>query len=159
MTLTPADPRRWDFSFDVFFCFGRKTLAALDSAGDETTANTIHKGERERGIVMAFTGHHRTILGPLTTVFTPPAPCTYAVGWCSTCDVAWWGQTCAQSSVQDDTNCWPTTMDGAPEPSQAALYGRGFYSPGLECPEGYTTACTAIAGESSQWKVQFLMEA
>ncbi|KAL2177771.1 uncharacterized protein P884DRAFT_306846 [Thermothelomyces heterothallicus CBS 202.75] len=108
---------------------------------------------------MAFTDHDRTILGRLTTVFTPPAPCTYAVGWCSTCDVAWWGQTCAQSSVQDDTNCWPTTTDGAPEPSQAALYGWGFYSPGLECPEGHTTACTAIAGESSQWKVQFLMEA
>lgn len=108
---------------------------------------------------MAYTDHDRTILGSLTTVFTPPAPCTYAVGLCSACDVAWWGQTCAPTSVQDDTACWPPTTDGAPEPTEAALLGRGFYSPGLKCPAGYTTACTAVAGGKSQWKVQFQMEA
>ncbi|KAK4125801.1 hypothetical protein N657DRAFT_642552 [Parathielavia appendiculata] len=106
---------------------------------------------------MAFTGEERTILGPLTTVFTPPAPCTIAVGFCSTCDVAWLGQTCAPTTVQDDPSCWPTTTAGAPEPGRP-LYGWGFYSPGLECPAGYTSACSAIAGKTSGWKVQYLME-
>lgn len=106
---------------------------------------------------MAFTNYNRAILGPLTTTFTPPPPCTIAVGLCSTCDVAWWGQTCAPKTVQDDPNCWPTTTAAAPEPSQM-LYGWGFYSPGLVCPAGYTSACTAIAGQTSGWKVQYLMQ-
>ncbi len=107
---------------------------------------------------MAFTNKNRVILGPLTTVFVPPAPCTIAIGQCATCNVAWWGQTCAPTTVQDDTSCWPATTEGTPAPS-AALYGWGFYSPGLECPAGYTSACTAIAGHSSQWKVQYQMKA
>ncbi|KAK4099247.1 hypothetical protein N658DRAFT_498617 [Parathielavia hyrcaniae] len=106
---------------------------------------------------MAFTGEERTVLGPLTTVFTPPAPCTIAIGLCATCDVAWLGQTCAPTTVQDDPGCWPTTTAGAPEPGRP-LYGWGFYSPGLECPAGYTSACTAIAGTTSAWQVQYLME-
>ncbi|KAK3294191.1 uncharacterized protein B0H64DRAFT_181533 [Chaetomium fimeti] len=107
---------------------------------------------------MAYTNRERTILGPLTTVFTPPAPCTIAIGLCETCDVAWWGQTCAETTVEDNTECWPTTTEGAPEPTKLPLFGRGFYSPGLECPAGYTSACSAVEGVTSQWKVQFQME-
>ncbi|KAL2125813.1 hypothetical protein VTI74DRAFT_2626 [Chaetomium olivicolor] len=106
----------------------------------------------------AYTDRERAILGPLTTTFTPPAPCTIAVGQCSTCNVAWWGQTCAPTTVQDNPSCWPTTTKGAPAAS-SALFGWGFYSPGLECPAGYTSACTAIADKTSQWKVQYQMEA
>ncbi|EAQ87460.1 hypothetical protein CHGG_04079 [Chaetomium globosum CBS 148.51] len=108
---------------------------------------------------MAFTDRERTILGPLTTVFTPPAPCTIAVGWCKTCDVAWWGQTCGGGGEEDNTSCWPTTTEGVPEPTKLPLYGWGFYSPGLECPAGYTSACSAVEGVTSQWKHQFRMEA
>ncbi|KAK4134635.1 hypothetical protein BT67DRAFT_434085 [Trichocladium antarcticum] len=106
---------------------------------------------------MAFTGLDRTILGPLTTTFTPPAPCSVAIGWCRTCNVAWRGQTCAPDTVQDDTACWPATTEGAPEPSQM-FFGRGFYSPGLLCPVGYSSACSATEGGKTGMKAQFLME-
>ncbi|KAK3900946.1 hypothetical protein C8A05DRAFT_16806 [Staphylotrichum tortipilum] len=107
---------------------------------------------------MAFTSRDRVVLGPLTTVFIPPAPCSIAVGLCTTCDVAWWGQTCALMTVQDDPGCWPPTTDGVPEPTPPLL-GWGFYSPGLECPAGYTSACTEIAGQSAAggWKAQYQM--
>ncbi|KAH6632447.1 hypothetical protein F5144DRAFT_603189 [Chaetomium tenue] len=107
---------------------------------------------------MAFTDRDRTILGPLTTIFTPPASCTIAVGLCKTCDVAWWGQTCGGGGEEDNTSCWPTTTEGVPEPTKLPLYGWGFYSPGLECPVGYTSACSAVEGVTSQWKHQFQME-
>lgn len=105
-----------------------------------------------------ITDQDRVILGDLTTVFTPPAECTVAVGMCEGCNVAWWGQTCADQTVRDGTNCWPTTTEGAPEPSQGPFLGWGFYSPGLMCPDGYTSACEAIEGSTSNYQHQFLME-
>ncbi|KAG7287232.1 hypothetical protein NEMBOFW57_006738 [Staphylotrichum longicolle] len=107
---------------------------------------------------MALVNNERVILGPLTTVFTPPAPCNIAIGLCATCDVAWWGQTCGPKTVHDDQSCWPATTTGVPDPG-LPLYGWGFYSPGLNCPAGYTSACSATAGSTSNWKVQFKMEA
>ncbi|KAJ4287854.1 hypothetical protein N0V88_007565 [Collariella sp. IMI 366227] len=105
-----------------------------------------------------LTNRGRAILGDLTTTFTPPAPCTTAIGLCETCNVAWWGQTCGMERPEDNASCWPTTTDGAPE-AASAFYGWGFYSPGLECPVGYTSACTAVEGGMSEWRVQFQMEA
>ncbi|KAM3501722.1 hypothetical protein MY10362_005339 [Beauveria mimosiformis] len=35
------------------------------------------------------------------------------------------------------------------------MLGWGFYSPGLVCPDGYTTACTAIFGQRADWSTQF----
>lgn len=107
---------------------------------------------------MAYTNRERVILGPLTTVFKPPGPCTIAVGACATCGVAFWGQTCGSSGVHDDQACWPATTTGAPDPGET-LTGWGFYSPGLKCPEGYTSGCTAIEGKTTGWKLQFQMEA
>ena len=107
---------------------------------------------------MALVDKERVILGPLTTTFTPPAPCSVAIGLCATCDVAWWGQTCSPKTVHDDKSCWPATTTGASDPG-FPLYGWGFYSPGLNCPAGYTSACSATAGSKSNWKVQFKMEA
>ncbi|GAB1316491.1 Osmotin, thaumatin-like protein (Fragment) [Madurella fahalii] len=106
---------------------------------------------------MAHTNQRRIVLGPLTTTFTPPAPCSVAVGLCETCDVAWWGQTCAPRTVQDDPSCWPAPTVGAVSPEQMLL-GWGFYSPGVICPAGYTSACTAVAGQTTGWKHQFVME-
>ncbi|KAK4188257.1 hypothetical protein QBC35DRAFT_383047 [Podospora australis] len=107
---------------------------------------------------MALTRMPREILGPLTTVWVPPASCTVAIGQCEGCDVAWLGQTCDPSTVKDNASCWPPTTEGA-KPTQSAFYGWGFYSPGLECPSGHTSACSATHNGVSGWKVQFEMEA
>ncbi|GAB7348899.1 hypothetical protein MBLNU459_g7591t1 [Dothideomycetes sp. NU459] len=47
----------------------------------------------------------------------------------------------------DDSACWPP-FNGLPPTAPYA--GWGFYSPGLICPTGYTTACTgALLGDGS----------
>ncbi|KAK4143981.1 uncharacterized protein C8A04DRAFT_28325 [Dichotomopilus funicola] len=106
-------------------------------------------------------------LGPLTTTFTPPPACTVAVGaatgglggWLGLGgqeDVAYLGQACSWGKAYDDTGCWPETTAGVAE-TKAPLYGWGFYSPGLHCPVGYATACSATGGSGggSEWPVQF----
>lgn len=97
----------------------------------------------------------RTNLGPLTTTFTPPPACTINVAGCATCAVAYQGQECLTSiGAADATTCWPPTSAGASSVSPPFL-GRGFYSPGLICPSGYTSACSATAGGSSAWPVEY----
>ncbi|KAK1752714.1 proline-rich receptor-like protein kinase PERK2 [Echria macrotheca] len=105
-------------------------------------------------------------LGPLTTTFTPPPACTVAVGavdggllgigliGASTLNVASLGQTCSKGKGVDATSCWPPTSSGAPPKSAG---GWGFYSPGVQCPVGYATACMATGGSGggSEWPVQF----
>ncbi|KAL2186702.1 hypothetical protein L209DRAFT_686761 [Thermothelomyces heterothallicus CBS 203.75] len=106
-------------------------------------------------------------LGPLTTTFTPPAACTVAVGERRNRladffgiggdkDVAFLGQGCSGGKPYDATSCWPATSKGVEE-KEAPLSGWGFYSPGLHCPVGYATACSATggAGGGSDWPVQF----
>jgi hypothetical protein len=105
-------------------------------------------------------------LGPLTTTFTPPAACTVAVGaergavggllGGGDKDVAWLGKACSRGKPVDDPSCWPETSKGA-EAREAPLHGWGFYSPGLHCPVGYATACSATGGSGggSGWPVQF----
>ena len=108
------------------------------------------------------TNQLRTILGPLTTTFTAPSSCSTAVQSCSTCNVAWQGQQCYASSsagstiygVEDNTGCWPSTSSFAGTKTPP-LHGWGFYSPGLICPTGYTTACYATGGGAYGWPVQF----
>ncbi|KAK0715469.1 hypothetical protein B0H67DRAFT_463254, partial [Lasiosphaeris hirsuta] len=100
----------------------------------------------------------RTILGPLTTTFTPPAPCSGAVGLCSTCDVAWYGQLCGPTGAADATSCWPATSRGA-QAARPPIFGWGFYSPGYICPAGFTSACSATAGSLADWVPQFIMSA
>lgn len=107
----------------------------------------------------AITSRPRVILGPLLTTFTPPPPCTVGVGICSTCNVVFLGQTCAPSGAQDGTTCWPPTTSGAPTP-KPTLQGWGFYSPGVACPSGYTSRCSAVADSDREpgWPLQFLQE-
>ncbi|KAK0705680.1 hypothetical protein B0H67DRAFT_594736 [Lasiosphaeris hirsuta] len=105
-----------------------------------------------------LTSQSRVILGPLTAMFQPPAPCSVGVGICSTCDAVFYGQKCGPAGPQDDTTCWPPTTRGALRPS-SALSGWGFYSPGISCPVGFTSACHATAASSrADWAMQFLME-
>ena len=109
-----------------------------------------------------LTGQAPTNLGPLTTTLTPPAACTVAIGarrgFIGDKDdhVAYRGQLCSDNKAVDDTACWPPTSKGAQERS-APLSGWGFYSPGVHCPVGYATACSATGGKGggSGWPVQF----
>ncbi|GAB1309879.1 Proline-rich receptor-like protein kinase PERK2 [Madurella fahalii] len=110
----------------------------------------------------ALTGQAPINLGPLTTTFTPPPECTVAVGadrgflgiGAGPSDVAWLGQSCSRGKPSDATTCWPPTSRGAEEGSRP-LQGWGFYSPGIHCPAGYATACSATGGGRSGWPVQF----
>ncbi|KAI1464674.1 uncharacterized protein F4812DRAFT_150151 [Daldinia caldariorum] len=82
------------------------------------------------------------LLGPLTTTWTPPPACNIAVAACKTCSLAWQAQTCRNGDqVQDALSCWPPRTLGATTPAQP-LFAWGLYSPGLVCPQGYTTACS-----------------
>ncbi|KAK8044199.1 hypothetical protein PG993_004223 [Apiospora rasikravindrae] len=100
----------------------------------------------------------RTVLGPLTTVFTPDPTCvTPMAGPCDgTGYRAWAGQTCQLSGdsykARDQTACWPPITKGATGvdvPTTGALNGWGLYSPGLSCPAGHVRACTKTAGVSN----------
>ncbi|KAL2270755.1 hypothetical protein VTJ83DRAFT_126 [Remersonia thermophila] len=115
------------------------------------------------------TGQAPTNLGPLTTTFTPPPACTVAVGagpggafGSADKSVGLLGQRCSAGRAWDATSCWPETSQGAPEAAkQAPLRGWGYYSPGLHCPAGYATACSATGGAGGEtgWPVQFVLGA
>ncbi|KAK3395832.1 UV radiation resistance protein and autophagy-related subunit 14-domain-containing protein [Sordaria brevicollis] len=103
------------------------------------------------------------VLGPLTTTFTPPPACATAVAAIEgkflgmgghVGNSGWLGQACSKGKPADDTSCWPPTSSGA-ESRSKALDGWGYYSPGLYCPVGYATACSATAGGKSNFDFQF----
>lgn len=125
----------------------------------------------------ALTGQAPIILGPLTTSFTPPPACATAVAvgsiesgggnfletlfgrQGSIVNIASLGQTCSRSNAIDDTSCWPPVSSGALTKS-APLAGWGFYSPGVQCPAGYATACSATGGSKggAGWEMQFQLK-
>ena len=132
----------------------------------------------------ALVGQAPTILGSLTTLFTPPPSCTLAVAAAAPADsnsnsdgllgglggllggrsgdgagsVAFLGQTCTGGRPAVATTCWPSTTSGAPTPT-AGSGGWGIYSPGIQCPVGYATACAATAGGATGWPMQFALRA
>lgn len=99
----------------------------------------------------------RNVLGPLTTPFTFPAGCSnLALNQGGGQTVAWQAQTCLveyvspsylADALSDDANCWPPATVTTPT---GALLGWGFYSPGLSCPTGWTSACTAAMMSGGQ---------
>ncbi|KAA6412564.1 MAG: hypothetical protein FRX48_03555 [Lasallia pustulata] len=95
----------------------------------------------------------RKNLGPLTNSFTPPSSCTINVIARDT-GTAWQGQECTDDNVFDAVTCWPTATVPAPVPP---FEGWGFYSPGLVCPDGYTSACTASFNPSQSASFQFAL--
>lgn len=98
----------------------------------------------------ALTDQPRLNLGPLTTTWTPPASCSTPTWLCieNDCRNVWQGQMCVSGGIQDDYRCWPLTSEGAKFPlSYPPLLGWGFYSPGVVCPAGYTSACSATVGD------------
>ncbi|PQK15722.1 hypothetical protein BB8028_0006g00440 [Beauveria bassiana] len=97
------------------------------------------------------------LLGPLTTTWTAPATCSLLFAYPDRVGhmIAYRGERCdATAGARDGANCWPPRREGIPDKSSAML-GWGFYSPGLVCPDGYTTACTAIFGQRADWVTQF----
>ncbi|KAL8397145.1 hypothetical protein RB594_004019 [Gaeumannomyces avenae] len=98
----------------------------------------------------------RTLLGPLTTAWTPPSICTMAMAGCGTCTTLWQGQSCnPERRAHDWTDCWPPRSAGVPDPG--VMMGWGLYSPAYECPAGYSTAALATSGAASGWSVGYSM--
>ncbi|RSL68306.1 hypothetical protein CEP54_002879 [Fusarium duplospermum] len=101
----------------------------------------------------------RTNLGPLTTTFTYPAKCSAPALACTDCNDGWQAQSCGSLNtensqrLQDDTDCWPPRETSKTAPY--ALSGWGYYSPGLECPDGYEPACSATGSMSGDFNFQF----
>ncbi|KAK8244568.1 hypothetical protein HDK64DRAFT_1591 [Phyllosticta capitalensis] len=101
-------------------------------------------------------------LGPLTTTFTPPSDCQIGYssasfvsnliddisGYYNTSEytIAQIAKTCSNSAIGDAASCWPSAST---TPYADEFSGWGFYSPGLFCPVGYTTACASVASLSS----------
>ncbi|KAH7324847.1 hypothetical protein B0I35DRAFT_476058 [Stachybotrys elegans] len=109
------------------------------------------------------TGMSGVLIGPLTTTWSAPSGCRMNL-LCSTCGLFFRaGESCASigptGEVQDDTSCWPPAATGVQIASpRYPFIGWGFYSPGLACPTGYVSACTAIHGQRPQWPIQFTLE-
>lgn len=95
----------------------------------------------------------RVNLGPLTTTFVAPSHCSRDALACPTCTGATRAQSCrvkaSTATAEDDTGCWPRAT-AYPRGGAAPLLGMGFYSPGIMCPMGFTSACTAISTTQGQ---------
>jgi hypothetical protein len=101
-----------------------------------------------------------TLLGPLTTVWSQPLSCSIFYTALDEDDLYLWaGQRCAsingdkKARIEDDPDCWPPRAKGVKDHKQP-FNGWGFYSPGIKCPKGYRTACSAIHGDQ-QWDIQY----
>lgn len=88
----------------------------------------------------------RTNLGPLTTTFTAPTRCSDVILEPAAPGAGWRAQTCYEGHMTDDAACWPSPAGGV-------------YTPGLVCPDSYTTACSATAGARGGFDFQFGLEA
>lgn len=98
-----------------------------------------------------------TLLGPLTTTWTMPASCSvlYPAEAGTSTVIGYRGQSCNQGGyILDNSHCWPPRKDGVADASPGFL-GWGFYSPGVVCPAGYVTACTAVWQQRPDWDIQF----
>ena len=90
----------------------------------------------------------RQVLGPLTATFVPPEECTiFGVqitldGNHSHISGFSLAQGCSESTEVDTTTCWPSIATSL-SILDSTFAGLGFYSPGLICPSGWTSACTA----------------
>lgn len=108
-----------------------------------------------------ITGQDRTILGPLTATFTQPPECTTAVAQVSgDALLGRLAEVCGAETGAIDTACWPTATAGVSGPSTESA-GWGFYSPGVLCPAGHTSACSATGGllGLKDWSLQYTLSA
>lgn len=108
-----------------------------------------------QGVTTVYT--IRPILGPLTTVFTPPPECTFAAVRSTPLSIGFRAQTCVGDTLADESSRWPEATAAAPSPTPP-FHGWGFYSPGIVCPAGHTTACDATQGQRTGWDMQYALE-
>lgn len=88
--------------------------------------------------------------GPLVTRFTPPAACS-ALHAASGEEFGTLfprfqqGRRCdGDDDLPNLKDCWPPFSDTTTNILFSASYNvQGYYSPGIQCPAGYTTACEA----------------
>ncbi|KAK0629271.1 hypothetical protein B0T17DRAFT_505853 [Bombardia bombarda] len=79
----------------------------------------------------------RSIIGPLTSTFTPPSACAKCI--VSQHPDTIWAAHCSayQADCLDNWQCLPESWK---------FDGRAFYSPGLYCPDGWQTNAVVISG-------------
>ncbi|OTB03196.1 hypothetical protein M426DRAFT_12783 [Hypoxylon sp. CI-4A] len=116
-------------------------------------------------------------LGPLTAAWTPPSSCTIPFNFCTDSECTGiFGATCARTYEDDctdsrasctssftyvgydDPDCWPPRSSSISLPTDILLSGWGYYSPGILCPAGHTSACFATAGGHSDWQPQIPLQ-
>ncbi|KAM0217709.1 hypothetical protein ACHAQI_001759 [Fusarium lateritium] len=104
-----------------------------------------------------FFGYEFSNLGPLTTTYSPPPSCTTVttdrIYYGNATSVQWQfgGPTCGPQSIG---RCFPSGSEIDKRISVDAKYfgGQGsfdYFSPGVVCPEGWTTAGTLAHGDKS----------
>ncbi|KAI1813950.1 hypothetical protein GGS20DRAFT_442054 [Poronia punctata] len=106
-------------------------------------------------ITPVISGTTRTNLGPFTT-HTWTYTCTEAIQ--NHDDGGWEAQTCIEegddSRPTDNQDCWPPRQKGVPETSEGVA-GWGVYSPGIQCPGGYTSVAGSTYGGSANFRFFF----
>lgn len=105
---------------------------------------------------MSTTSSTRVVIGPMTTIFTPPAPCftDVAVGTYPGAPhiFAFPNQECDDSNnFNFATTCWPPFSYPNLVDMGASVALWGFYSPAFSCPSGYVSAASATASGSSNY--------
>ncbi|KAK7568751.1 hypothetical protein BKA81DRAFT_382553 [Phyllosticta paracitricarpa] len=99
-------------------------------------------------------------LGALTTIFTPPPDCQIGYRSALLIDgiklsgdystfstptyvtIAQLAKKCSNGLQGDAVSCWPSASS---TPYADDVRAWGFFSPGLFCPVGYSTACASVA--------------
>lgn len=110
--------------------------------------NTTPQDSQVETITPATATSTGTNLGPLTTVFTGLPSCTYVFETTSFAYSDYVAQTCTAGNLADAQACWPSPT-ATVESTEGALNGRGYYSPGLVCPSGWYSACSATAAATA----------
>lgn len=137
------------------------STGASSSSITSTTATT--STSQSSSATGTTTTTDSNLLGSLTTTFTAPTQCTQAYFYPDVFDAVfftgWQGQACFNgggiNTFTQDGDCLPpvtvsTTIESSSSSSllfsTVVPQSSGYYSPGIACPAGYTTACGASVG-------------
>ncbi|KAM0227442.1 hypothetical protein ACHAP5_012178 [Fusarium lateritium] len=104
-----------------------------------------------------FFGYEFSNLGPLTTTYSPPPSCTTVttdrIYYANATSLQWQfgGPICGPQPIGE---CFPSGSVVDKRKSDRAKYGGGqgsfhYFSPGVVCPKGWTTAGTLAHGDKS----------
>lgn len=144
------------------------SIASTTTTGSDPGPTTVYETFTISGPASSTSSTSRIItadstqtflLGPLTTTFTAPTRCSQAY-WLSDSSRVYnptLGQICTtvdgEIDYSQDSSCLPpvastilASLVGPSEVIYTTYDYKGYYSPGIVCPAGYTTACAAQAG-------------